>query len=638
MSFLHPEFLYYMLVPLFILFGLLLTQKESQAHFFSEEVMSKLRVSANTLTLKARNALFMLMGFFMIIALAQPVINDGVVEVKAKSADIMVALDISDSMLAEDVYPNRLKLAKQKAIDLLKLEANERIGVIGFAKNSYLVSPLSFDHGAVSFLLSQLSTDSITEKGTDFLSMLDVVDQSLDKKSKRYLLILSDGGDKDDFSAEIASAKEKDITVFILGIGTLKGAPIKLKDGNFITQNSKIIISKLNENISKLAVESGGVYIQNSKSDDDIKAMLQEIQRVGVEKEFKSEEVKRYIPLFYYPVGMAILLLLIATSSVGRRETSNLPSAFLLFFMLFATEHAKAGVLDFIDLKNAKEAYENKEYEKSAKLYEQHAELSNNGQSYYDAGNAYYKQKQYDKAIHSYDKATFDDVKSRANNLANKGNAYAKKAKQEDLQKAVESYEESLKIEEDKQTRENLEKVKELLKKNEEDKKKDDDDKSQKKDEDSKDNKDSKENKDSKDKSEEDKDSKGEDKSQEENQKDSNNKDKSKKEKDSKSDDKSKEDKQQDSQKKSDEQKEKDSKQDNNQSKKQQKKDLEQLSKDENQTKGSANSSAPKDSQDKMSDAEEKKWLEKLNLQKNTYMYMLNNQKPQEENSDEKPW
>ena len=116
MSFLHPEFLYYMLPPLFILFGLLLTQKESHAHFFSQEVMSKLRVSANTLTLKARNALFLLMGFFMILALAQPVIEEGKVEIKAKSADIMIAMDISDSMLASDVYPNRLEAAKQKAL------------------------------------------------------------------------------------------------------------------------------------------------------------------------------------------------------------------------------------------------------------------------------------------------------------------------------------------------------------------------------------------------------------------------------------------------------------------------------------------------------------------------------------------
>jgi len=204
MSFLNPEALYYLLPPLLILFGFLLTQKEAQGHFFSDEVMQKLRVSTNTLTIKARNALFLVIGILLVIALAGPVINDGTIVVQAKSADIMIALDISDSMLAEDVYPNRLKLAKEKAMEFLKLAPDERIGVIAFAKNSYLVSPMSFDHSAVGFLLRQLNTDSITEKGTSFLSLLEVVERSIKKESKKYLLILSDGGDKSDFSKEIS--------------------------------------------------------------------------------------------------------------------------------------------------------------------------------------------------------------------------------------------------------------------------------------------------------------------------------------------------------------------------------------------------------------------------------------------------
>ncbi|MBD3825055.1 MAG: VWA domain-containing protein, partial [Epsilonproteobacteria bacterium] len=95
MSFLHPEFLYFMLPPLILLFALLLTQKESHAELFSDEVMAKLRVSANTLTLQARNGLFFLIGILLIVALAQPVIEEGSVEVKAKSSDITIALDIS---------------------------------------------------------------------------------------------------------------------------------------------------------------------------------------------------------------------------------------------------------------------------------------------------------------------------------------------------------------------------------------------------------------------------------------------------------------------------------------------------------------------------------------------------------------
>ncbi|MCW8838087.1 MAG: VWA domain-containing protein, partial [Thiovulaceae bacterium] len=305
MSFLHPELLYYLLPPMFILFGLLLTQKESQAHFFSAEVIDKLRVSANTLTLKARNALFLLIGILIVLALAQPVIKEGSVEVKAKSADIMIALDISDSMLANDVYPSRLESAKKKALTLLADAPNERLGVIAFAKNSYLVSPLSFDSSAVAFLLSKLDTASITQKGTDFLSMLEVTASAKSKSEKKYLLILSDGGDKKDFSKEIAYAKEKNIVVFILGMGTKKGAPIKQKDGTFIKFNGEIIISKLNEDIASLATKTGGVYIQNTTSSKDIKTMFAEMQNVSDKKELKSQKINKYIPLFYYPLGLA---------------------------------------------------------------------------------------------------------------------------------------------------------------------------------------------------------------------------------------------------------------------------------------------------------------------------------------------
>lgn len=627
MTFLYPEFLYFMLPPLFILFGLLLTQKESQAHFFSEDVMSRLRVSANTLTLRARNALFLFMGVLMIVSLAQPVINDGVIEVKAKSADIMIAFDISDSMLATDVYPNRLELAKQKAMELLKMAPNERIGVIAFAKNSYLVSPMSFDHSAVGFLLRQLDTSSITEKGTDFLSMLEVVDRSIDKKSKKYLLIISDGGDSSSFKEEIAYAKEKNIVIFVLGVGTKKGAPIKRKDGTFIKYKGEIIVSKLNDNISDLATSTGGVYIQNLKSNDDIEAMLGEIEAKSEQKELKSEKVHRYIPLFYYPLGVALLLLLIATSSMGKRGKSNL-AIFILISLMFVPPHAKAGIFDFVELNEAKKAYEAGEFEKSAKLYERYGDSSGSSQSYYNAGNSFYKLKEYDKAIDAYSKATFQSEDEKAKKLANIGNAYAKKPKQEQLQEAIDSYEASLKIKEDKEVRENLEEVKKLLKKNKQKEKKKQDKKGDKKDKQDK--------KDKKDKD-------GDSKESDENQKKSSDKDeKSKDEKDSSKSEKSQNDKQKSDDMKSKKEEEKEQKQgeDNNQTKeeKQQKQDLQELNKNEDNKTTSSTSSPKNLSKDEMSDAEEAKWLQQLNLQKRTYLYRLNEQKPKEENLDEKPW
>jgi len=631
MSFLHPEFLYYMLPPLFILFGLLLTQKESEAAFFSDEVMDKLRVSANTLTLKARNALFMLMGFFIIVALAGPVINEGKVEVKAKSADIMIALDISDSMLATDVYPNRLKLAKKKAMELLKSAPDERIGVIAFAKNSYLVSPLSFDHSAVGFLLRQLDTTSITEKGTDFLSMLEVVDRSIKKESKKYLLILSDGGDKDDFTDEIAFAKEKNIAVFVLGIGTPKGAPIKQKNGEFIKHNGDIIVSKLNENIADFATKSGGVYIENVKSNKDIKAMLSEIEKHSEKRELKSQEIARFIPLFYFPLGLALLILLIATSSMSKREKVQLPSAFLLFGLLFSSPNAEAGMLDFMDLNEAKKAYEAKEYEKSSKLYKKYANSSDNAASHYNDANALYKQEKYDEAIKSYKKAAFKDEALKAQNLANMGNAYAKQSTPESLNKAVESYEKSLKLKEDKDTRENLEAVKKAIEKQKQEQKKQD------KNQDSKDDKKNDKDKDSK-KDGKDKESKKDEKSGEDKKDSDEKKENSDKEEDSSKSKKSQDEKKNSDDMKSKKESEEAKSQENNETKQEkQKQDLKELDKkEENKTQEKSNAASAQ--QSKMSDAEEAKWLKELNQRQNTFMYMLNNQNEKKESSDEKPW
>ena len=645
MIFQHPEFLYYMLPPLFILFGFLLTQKEAEAHFFSEEVIDKLRVSANTLTMKARNALFFLMGFFIIVALAGPVINDGEVEIKAKSADIMIALDISDSMLAQDVYPNRLKLAKEKSIELLKSAPNERIGVIAFAKNSYLVSPLSFDHGAVGFLLRQLNTDSITEKGTDFLSMLNVVNNSLDKNSKKYLLVFSDGGDKDDFSTEIAYAKENNIAVFVIGVGTTKGAPIKLKDGSFIKHKGDIIVSKLNENISELATATGGVYIESVKSIADVEAMLKEIEAKSEEKDLKSETIHRFIPLFYIPLGFALLLLLIATSSMSKRERVNLPSAFMLFALMFANPNAEAGLLDFVELNEAKKAYESQDYEKATELYSKHAELSKNSESYYNAGNSLYKRQQYKEAIESYQKTSFEKPELQAKNSANIANAYAKQGTPEDLEKAVENYEKSLKTAEDKQVRENLEAVKKAIqeqKKEQEKKDKQNQDKKENQDEQNKDGE-KKENQDSQEKD------KKNDSQKEQEKKDgkkSEDKDAQQSEEESEEEKGEKSDKQsqkgknpKDAESKDEEQKE-NSGEENNETKteKPQKKNLEELKKDEQRSEKSTASTAQNVEKGEMSEAEEQKWIKQLNQQQNSYMYMLDKQKPIKDDSNEKPW
>jgi len=627
MTFLHPEFLYYMLPIVVILFGLLLTQKEPEANFFAAEVIKKLQVTSNSLTLRVRNSLFFLISILLIVALSAPVIKDGKVEVQQKSADIMIALDISDSMLATDVYPNRLELAKQKALEFLRLAPNERIGVIAFAKNSYLVSPLSFDHDAVRFLLSKLDTTSITEQGTNLMSMLHVMNKSVKEDAKKYILLFSDGGDSKDYSKEIAYAKAHGIVVFVLGMGTKQGAPIKMKNGEFIKQNGKIILSKLNENIANLAIKTGGVYIENVNSDKDVKAMLKEIESSVKKKERKSQEIENYIQLFYYPLGLALLFLLIALSSFPKIAKKEIISAFVLALFFVHPSNAKAGLLDFMDLKDAKEAYAHKDFAKSAKYYDTYAKSANNDAGYYNAGNSLYKEGKYKEALKNYEKATFADRSSRADNFANMGNCYAKMGSDKDLKEAIDAYEKSLKLKEDKATRENLEAVKKALKKRKEQQKK----KQQQKKKNQK--KQQQKNKNQK-KQDKGKNQKSKDKKENKNSKDSQkNKGKGNKEKQSekKSDRKSKKPAQERSQKEKKEQKKKEQK-----AKQQKAKELKKEQKEKLKESQSANLHTVKN---RMSDAEEKKWLKALNKEQNSFLYRLNkNNKYNKDNTDEKPW
>lgn len=635
MSFLHPEFLYYMLPPLFVLFGLLLTQKESQATFFSKEVMQRLQVSGKSLSLRVRNLLFMIIGILLIIALAGPIIEEGKIEVKAKSADIMIALDISDSMLAQDIYPDRLKFAKQKALELLHLAPNERIGVIGFAKNSYLVSPLSFDHEAVGFLLRELDTSSITEKGTNFLSMLEVVDKSIKKESKKYLLILSDGGDESDFSREIAFAKEKNIAIFILGIGSKKGAPIKRSDGSFIKQNGSIIISALNTDISELATKSGGSYIESVNSNADIEAMLKEIENHSEQKELKSQEIARFIPLFYFPLGLALLLLLIATSSMSKRESVALPSLAIGILFVLGVPKAEAGLLDFMELQKAQEAYEAEDFNRSARLFGEYAGATKRGESYYNAANALYKQGRYKEAANLYEKATFDSRENRAKNFANLGNAYVKQATPDSLQKGLQAYKESLKLKEDKEVQENLQALERALKKEQEREKKSEKQEQGDKQEGEKQEGEKQE---QGDKQESEKQEQGE--KQESEKQEGENQEQGDKQENQKQDD-MKSDKPSQDEKRNQEQTSQDESSEQEQSDKEQQE--QEISQEQNQTQELPNDSnrssySMQASPQEMSDAEQKKWLGKLNNKAKSYLYRLNDSSTEQEDTNEKPW
>ena len=613
MKFLHPEFFYYMLPPFVLFFALILTQKEAVGSYFSDEVMAKLRVATKGLTLKARNALFFLAGFFMIVALAEPVIVDGKIDVEQKSADVLIGLDISNSMLANDLYPSRLELAKKKAVEFIRLMKQDRIGVIAFAKGSYLVSPLSFDKEAVAYLLQNLDTTSITEQGTDFMTLLETVKKSSEHSKQKYLLLFSDGGDKKEFSKEIEYAKANGITVFVIGTATKRGAPIRMKNGRFMKYHGKIVITKLNEHIADLALGSGGVFIKATNSDKDIKKMYEEMSHVIEKKTLRKKSIEKHIPLFYIPLGAAMLLVLIALASMTKRSVVHVPSIFLLASLLFfGVSDAKAGMLDFLDIKEAKESYAKQEYKDAARKFEAYAKSSQKPHAYYDAGDAYYKAGNYKKALQMYEKVHTKDAMLMAHTFHNRGNAYAKLGQ---YKKAIEAYKDALKLKEDKETRENLEAVKKLLKKKQKQQQKSKNNKQNKKE-----NKKQNKKQNSKDKKQN-----GQNNNQKKNSQDA----------------KSKGDKQQNKSKentKKQQEKQKQQKKEQQRKKEKLQKLDDKKQKDKNGTKSAA---MPKieHKERKMSEQEEKKWLKELNKDTRTFLYTIKPaQQNRQEAEDEKPW
>jgi Ca-activated chloride channel homolog len=460
MKFLHPEFLYFMLPPLIVLFLLLMTQKEKKTFFFSDEIMEKLRVNSKRMSIRGRNALFFISGVLLILALAQPMVPDGKVEIRAKSADVMIGLDISDSMLASDLYPTRLDLAKHKILTLFSLGSTERFGVLAFANASYLVAPMSFDHEALSFLVKQLEPSSITQKGTDVMQLLVGADKTMKEQKKRYLLILSDGGDKTDFSDEISYAKSHNIKVYILALATSTGSPIKNQTG-FVAQNGKIVISKLNAQIASLATQTGGVYIEGVSSDRDIEKMYSEIQQSVNEKTLKTQTITKYIPLFQVPIGFALLSLLLGLSSMSKREVVKVPSAFLLFALFSFTVPSHAGILDFKLLDDAKHEYEKGAFHTSSTLYERYIENHDKNEANYNLASSLYKEKRYNQAIATYKKVHFVEKQKEAQRLYNLANSYAKSG---DFQNALTSYKQSLASKEDTDARVNKAIIEKLLK------------------------------------------------------------------------------------------------------------------------------------------------------------------------------
>ncbi|WP_419769220.1 MAG: tetratricopeptide repeat protein [Candidatus Marinarcus sp.] len=459
MQFLYPNVLLLMLLPIILLIFLLNTKKSAVQNYFNEEILNKISAQNKGLSKVTRNYLFFIALILLTLSLARPVMNEKEQNISQETIPIVVAIDISKSMLAQDIYPNRLSLAKKKLQRLIQYSKNNSLGVILFAKSSFILSPITKDFNSLNYLVENLDTGLNFDGGSNVMSMLETSKKLLKEYSSKNLIVLSDGGNKEDYSQEITYAKENKIKVYSIALATDKASAIKLKEGYLTDNKGQIVTVKLNEHIKELSTKSGGGYINYSLNDSDIQQILNDINAQAQKEKTTLTKYKTYTELFYYPIIFAIVLLFFAFSSFPSFK-KGIP---LLLILLFSTPTQKlyASILDFQTLNEAKKSYENKAYKKASEDYEK---VVSNSEGFYNLGNAYYKQGNYKKALENYDKVITQDKAFEAKRLHNLGNTYVKL---NDLNSAKKMYEKALKLNNDPQTKENLDLVNEALKKQE---------------------------------------------------------------------------------------------------------------------------------------------------------------------------
>lgn len=469
MQFLYPNVLWMLLIPIILLIVLIATNKTSMQIFFTAEVLDKLRVNTKSLRHETRNILFFSALILMVLALARPVAPKQEFEAKQELIPIVVALDISKSMLSNDIYPNRLELAKRKLKYLISNVQNSAIGVVLFAKSSFIMSPVTQDLATLLYMVDHLDNGMNFDNGSNISSMIQTSIDLMGEYQNKNIILLSDGTDEENFEKEIQLAKKNTVNIYAIGLATTQGGPIPLEDGSLLTDEKKqIVVVKLNTALKDLAMQSGGGYINYSLGNKDVDMILSDIYNKSQKDQFEAQKIKQYLELFYYPLALALFLLLIAFSSLPKKILSSL----LVVFVTIFPNTTYASIFDFQVIKEANKAYENQEYEKAQKGFQ---EVARNAQGYYNYANSLYKQGKYEQALKQYEKVVTKDKELEFKKLHNMGNSAAML---KNYDKAEEFYKKALHIRQDEQTRQNLEIV-QKQKKQEQEKQKNDQNDSQ---------------------------------------------------------------------------------------------------------------------------------------------------------------
>jgi Ca-activated chloride channel family protein len=307
-------------VLLFFYIWVVRNKKKLLKRFGNPEILDKLMGSYSPALRNLKMTLLIFAYIFLIFALANPQIGTKLEEVKREGVDIMVALDVSASMLAEDIKPNRLEKAKHEVSKMIDLLQGDRIGLVAFAGMAHIQCPLTLDYSAARLFLSIIDADLIPQPGTAIGDAIRTSLKAFNREERKYkvLILITDGEDHESKPMEAAEeAEQEGVLIYTVGIGSPQGVPIPLYDryGNQTSfkkdRSGSVVTTKLDvTTLQKIAYQTGGKYYLASSSESELDEIYDEIAALE-KKELVSRQFSQYEDRFqiFLVIGLALIFI-----------------------------------------------------------------------------------------------------------------------------------------------------------------------------------------------------------------------------------------------------------------------------------------------------------------------------------------
>lgn len=318
-----------LVIPAIVLLylGVLVWQRSAQRKFAQQRLLKKLSPDRSIFKPILKILTLCLAIFFIVIALVNPKIGTKLETVKREGVDVVFAVDVSKSMLAEDIAPNRIEKAKQLVTQIINGLGSDRIGIIAYAGSAYPQLPITTDYSSAKLFLSQMNTDMLSSQGTAIAEAIELAKTYYndEEQTNRVLFIISDGEDHLGEAASIAEqASQEGIRIFTIGVGDVKGGLIPIKRNGIVQsykedKNGEKVITKLDEQTLKdIAAEANGIYI-NGKNTADVVSKVKEVLNAMDKKEFEAKQFADFKDRFQWFLGAGILLLFLDVFFLERK-------------------------------------------------------------------------------------------------------------------------------------------------------------------------------------------------------------------------------------------------------------------------------------------------------------------------------